>query len=89
MAGTTVTISLIGEHSSEKEGGDIYGRPKNAFIERELRATLYDRKGFPRSGLLGVVLPSIESKIYKGQYICETCGETHNYININDSTVIK
>ncbi len=66
MAGTTVTIFLIGEHSSEKEGNDIFGRPKNAFIQRELQATLYDRKGFPRSGLLGVVLPSMESKIYKG-----------------------
>lgn len=89
MAGTTVTIFLIGEHSSEKEGNDIYGRPKNAFIQRELQATLYDRKGFPRSGLLGVVLPSMESKIYKGQHICEICGKTHNYINIDDTTVIK
>lgn len=89
MAGTTVTIFLIGEHSSEKEGNDILGRPKNAFIQRELQATLYDRKGFPRSGLLGVVLPSMESKIFKGQHICETCGKTHNYVDINDSTVIK
>lgn len=32
MAGTTVTIFLIGEHSSEKEGNDILGRPKNSFI---------------------------------------------------------
>lgn len=89
MAGTTVTIFLIGEHSSEKEGNDNFGRPKNAFIQRELQATLYDRKGFPRSGLLGVVLPSMESKIYKGSYTCETCGETHNYVDINDNTVIK
>ena len=89
MAGTTVTIFLIGEHSSEKEGNDICGRPKNAFIQRELQATLYDGNGFPRSGLLGVVLPSMEAKIYKGQYICKTCGETHNYVDINDSTVIK
>ena len=89
MAGTTVTIFIIGEHSSEKEGNDNLGRPKNAFIQRALQATLYDRKGFPRSGLLGVVLPSMESKIYKGQYKCKTCGETHNYVNIDDSTVIK
>lgn len=89
MAGTTVTIFLIGEHSSEKEGNDIFGRPKNAFIQRELQATLYDRKGFPRSGLLGVVLPSMESKIYKGPYTCETCGETHNCVDISDNTVIK
>ena len=89
MAGTAVTIFLIGEHSSEKEGNDILGRPKNAFIQRELQATLYDRKGFPRSGLLGVVLPSMESKIYKGPYTCETCGETHNCVDISDNTVIK
>lgn len=89
MAGTTVTIFLIGEHSSEKEGNDIFGRPKNAFIQRELQATLYDRKGFPRSGLLGVVLPSMKSKIYKGPYTCETCGETHNCVDISDNTVIK
>lgn len=89
MAGTTVTIFLIGEHSSEKEGNDILGRPNNSFIQRELQATLYDRKGFPRSGLLGVVLPSMESKIYKGPYTCETCGETHNCVDISDNTVIK
>ena len=89
MAGTTVTIFLIGKHSSEKEGNDIFGRPKNAFIQRELQATLYDRKGFPRSGLLGVVLPSMESKIYKGPYTCKTCGETHNCVDISDDTVIK
>ncbi len=28
MAGTTVTIFLIGEHSSEKEGNDIFGHLK-------------------------------------------------------------
>lgn len=89
MTGTTVTIFLIGEHSSEKEGNDIFGRPKNAFIQRELQATLYDRKGFPRSGLLGVVLPSMETKIYKGPYTCEKCGETHNCVDISDNTVIK
>lgn len=59
MKNTSVTIFLIGEHSSEKEGTDIYG-DKNAFIKRELQATLYDGKGFSRSGLLGVVLPSME-----------------------------
>jgi hypothetical protein len=28
-------------------------------------------------------------KIYKGQYSCMTCGNSHTYIGINDSTVIK
>ena len=88
MKNTSVTIFLIGEHSSEKEGTDIYG-DKNAFIKRELQATLYDGKGFSRSGLLGVVLPSMESKIYKGNYSCNECGSIHNYVNINDDTVIK
>lgn len=88
MNNTSVTIFLIGEHSSEKEGTDYYG-DKNAFIKRELQATLYDGKDFSRSGLLGVVLPSMELKIYKGNYRCNDCGGTHNYVEINDDTVIK
>lgn len=88
MKNTSVTIFLIGEHSSEKEGRD-YNGDKNAFIKRELQATLYDGKGFSRSGLLGVVLPSMEAKIYKGNYRCNDCGGTHNYVDINDDTVIK
>lgn len=31
----------------------------------------------------------MESKIYKGPYTCETCGETHNCVDISDNTVIK
>lgn len=88
MNNTSVTIFIIGEHSSENEGRDLYG-DKNAFIKRELQATLYDGKGFSRSGLLGIVLPSMEDKIYKGKYKCSTCGEEHSYVDINDSTVIK
>ena len=60
MSNTSVTLFLIGEHSSENEGYDYKG-DKNAFIKRELQATLYDGKGFSRSGLLGIVLPSMES----------------------------
>ena len=88
MMNTSVTIFLIGEHSSEKEGSDFLG-DKNAFIKRELQATLYDGKGFNRSGLLGVVLPSMESKIFKGKYICANCGNEHSLVDINDDTVIK
>lgn len=51
MNNTSVTLFLIGEHSSENEGNDRLDRPKNAFIKRELQATLYDGKGFRRSGL--------------------------------------
>lgn len=88
MSNTSVTIFIIGEHSSENEGRDFYG-DKNAFIKRELQATLYDGKGFSRSGLLGIVLPSMENKVYKGTYKCSTCGGEHSYVDINDSTVIK
>ena len=89
MNNTSVTIFLIGEHSSEKEGNDKNNRDKNAFIKRELQATLYDGKGFKRSGLLGVVLPSMESKIFKGNYKCDSCKGIHNWVSINDDTVIK
>ena len=88
MNNTTVTIFLIGEHSSENEGYDAHGL-KNAFIKRELQATLYDGKGFRRSGLLGIVLPNMYDKIYGGQYYCEQCKENHNKVLINDNTVIK
>lgn len=89
MNNTSVTILIIGEHSSENEGRDFLNRDKNAFIKRELQATLYDGKGFSRSGLLGVVLPSMELKIYKGSYQCSICGDVHNHVDINDDTVIK
>lgn len=88
MINTSVTIFLIGVHSSENEGYDSNG-DRNAFIKRELQATLYDGKGFSRSGLLGVVLPSMESKIYKGKYQCNKCGGIHYYVDICDETVIK
>ena len=88
MKGTSVTLFIIGEHSSENEGFDSCG-DKNAFIKRELQATLYDGKGFRRSALLGIVLPSMVKKIYHGLYDCSICGKKHKYVNINDETVIK
>lgn len=89
MNNTSVTIFIIGEHSSENEGKDCQNRDKNAFIKRELQATLYNRKGFKRSGLLGVVLPSMEEKIYKNTYTCSECNREHNCVAINDDTVIR
>ena len=89
MNNTSVTIFIIGEHSSENEGKDLQNRDKNAFIKRELQATLYDGKGFNRSGLLGIVLPSMESKIYTGSGQCNICGGIHNYVKIDDSTTIR
>ena len=86
---STVTIFLIGEHSSEKEGTDYLGRDKNYFIKRELQASLYNGKGNTRNGILGVVLPDMYDKIYKGTYKCDECGNDHNHVAINDSTVIR
>ena len=88
MKNTTVTLFLIGEHSSEKEGKDQKGN-KNAYIIKELQATLYDKKGFKRSGLLGIVLPEMEKKIYNGKKLCPICNCNHNNISINDDTFIK
>lgn len=85
---STVTIFLIGEHSSENEGSDYLG-PKNYFIQKELQATLYNGKDNSRSGLIGVVLPNMYSQIYKGSYQCSKCNNNHNYVNINDNTVIR
>lgn len=89
LSDSTVTVFLIGEHSSEREGNDWYGRPHQAFIKKELQATLFDRENSPRSGLLGVVLPNMYDKIYQGTYVCSTCGESHNLVAIDDNTVIK
>lgn len=86
---STVTIFLIGTHSSENEGVDYMGRRKNYFIERELQASLYNGEGNTRNGILGVVLPEMYDQIYKGTYQCQTCGGTHNTVAINDSTVIR
>ena len=85
---STVTIFLIGSHSSENEGRDYLG-DKNYFIKRELRASLHNGKGNTRNGILGVVLPEMYTKIFKGSYSCVYCNGSHNYVNINDTTVIR
>lgn len=94
MNNTSVTLFLIGEHSSEDEGfeysfADNCYYNKQNFIIRELKATLFDGKGNRRSGLLGIVLPNMYSKIYGGSYTCSHCGKTINYVNINSDTTIK
>lgn len=38
---STITIFLIGKHSSENDGFDVFRRRKNHFIERELQASLH------------------------------------------------
>ena len=89
MNNTTVTLFLIGQHSSENEGVDLYGYNHQSYIIRELRATLLDKTGNPRDGLLGIVLPNMYDKVYGGHYECPHCHQTVNYVNINPSTVIK
>ena len=86
---STVTLFLIGEHSSENEGFDSLGQDKNYFIKKELQSSLFNGQGNTRNGILGVVLPSMYDRIYKGTYTCSTCGKSHNHVSINDSTVIK
>lgn len=89
LADSTVTIFLIGEHSSENEGDDEFGRPHNYFIQRELQASLYNGEGNTRNGILGVVTPEICDRVYKGEHTCSTCGKTHSYVSINDDTTIR
>jgi len=89
LSNTSVTLYLIGEHSSENEGLDEKGYNKQNFIIRELKATLYDREGSRRSGLLGIVLPNMTSKIYGSSYYCSMCDSNHNYVYINDATTIR
>jgi hypothetical protein len=84
LSDSTVTIFLIGSHSSENAG-----KEEQVFIKKELQASLYNGKSNSRNGILGIVLPEMYDTIYKGQYICPTCGNSHNYVGINDSTVIK
>lgn len=84
LSDSTVTIFLIGEHSSEELGWD-----EQRFIKRELQASLYNGEGNTRNGILGVVLPNMYDKIYKGSYTCSTCSCSHNWVAIGDSTVIK
>ncbi|MFY0644236.1 MAG: TIR domain-containing protein [Bacteroidia bacterium] len=84
LSDSTVTIFLIGEQSQE-----ISWVEDQTFIKRELQASLYNGEGNTRNGILGVVLPSMETKIYLDKQLCSTCGEYHSTIKIDDHTVIK
>jgi hypothetical protein len=55
LSDSTVTIHLIGTKSAETY------RTEQIYIKRELQASMYDGENSPRSGLLGVVLPSMYS----------------------------
>ena len=84
LSDSTVTIFLIGTHSSENMGWE-----EQKYIKRELQASLYNGEGNTRSGILGVVLPQMYDSVYRGSYNCSTCGNSHNWVAIDDSTVIK
>jgi hypothetical protein len=84
LSDSTVTLFLIGERSNEN-----LGTYEQRYLKRELQASLYHRIGNTQNGILGIVLPSMYSSIYRGAGICSICGNSHNYINIMDSTVIN
>lgn len=84
LSDSTVTIFLIGSNSSECKGEE-----EQVYIKRELQASLFDGKANSRNGILGIVLPEMYDTIYAGSGVCKTCGKSHNYVNINDNTVIK
>ena len=84
LSDSTVTIHLIGAYSAEDDSSQ-----NQNYIKRELQASLYNGKNNTKNGILGVVLPSMYDKIYKGKKKCEICGNEHNIVCINDSTVVK
>lgn len=84
LSDSTVTIFLIGEKSAENSWFE-----NQTFIKRELQASLYHGVGNTKNGILGVVLPSMKAKIFRGSYTCSTCSGDHNFVSINDNTVIK
>lgn len=83
LTDSTVTLFLIGETSSENLG--IY---EQRYIKRELQASLYHSAGNTQNGILGIVLPSMYSSIFRGLYTCPVCGNSHNYNEINNATTI-
>lgn len=84
LSDSTVTIHLIGNYSAEDDSSQ-----NQNYIKRELQASLYNGKNNTKNGILGVVLPTMYDSIYKGKQTCEICGNEHNIVCINDSTVVK
>lgn len=81
---STVTIFLIGARSNE-----YLGETEQYYIKKELQASLYTTDSHRKSGILGVVLPSMADAVYGGSYHCHRCDESHNLVRVNDSTTIK
>ncbi|WP_202710315.1 TIR domain-containing protein [Sporosalibacterium faouarense] len=84
LSDSTVTIHLIGSYSAENSW-----LQNQIYIKRELQASLYNGENNTKNGILGVALPSMYGNIYKGEYTCSSCGGTHNYVSINNETVVK
>ena len=84
LSDSTVTIHLIGEYSAENLLCE-----NQAYIKRELQASLYNGENNTKNGILGIVLPNMYDKIFKGSEVCSVCGKSHNIVCINDSTVVK
>lgn len=81
---STVTIVLIGECSSE----DL-GEYEQRFIKRALQASLYSSDAHSKNGILGVVLPGMQDKVFGGKYSCSQFDGTHNLVYVDDSTVVS
>lgn len=84
LRGSTVTIFLIGSNSAE-----ILGSDEQYYIKKELQGSLYNGEGNTKNGILGIVLPSMTSSIYLGDYQCGTCGNSHRHIDVGDSNLIR
>ena len=84
LADSTVTIYLIGEYSAENSF-----LQDQTYIKRELQASLYNGENNTKNGILGVVLPNMYDRIYKGEEQCLICGSNHNIVCVNDDTTIK
>jgi hypothetical protein len=84
LSDSFVTIFLIGEKSNENLGSE-----EQLFIKRELQASLYNGANNTKSGILGIVLPTMYDNIFKGSSLCSKCGNSHRNVNINNDTVIN
>ncbi|MFY8022457.1 MAG: TIR domain-containing protein [Bacteroidia bacterium] len=82
LSDSTVTIFLIGPKSS-----DAWGWEEQKYIKRELQGSLYHGEGNTQNGILGIVLPQMYEEVYKGSYLCSSCGNSHNHVNVKDTTI--
>lgn len=84
LNGSDVTLYLIGDYSAER-----LGQKEQRFIKRELQASLCRAKDGHPNALIGIVLPEAADAVYRGSHICRRCGEPHEKICIDDTTVIR